>query len=460
MDTEYVLDSAFELGELTALEAVTLNTAPEAYAEIRRMVDSNSDMPNNYLANTARTVYESSSEAKRAMLSLMSVPALQDALKHFEERCTYLVQSRLQTDLGVRPPNPFMLAIQGLNPRRYITQESDITEGLVRELLSHEVGEQVLRWTQDVDYLQSALDWVGQHGTSTFYAMLLKGQEAVMQPADLHQTLLKLRAERTRAHARYERERRTLKTQARAAIKKATRLFETLGKDDNLRLFISGKEVELSHPASIFKFVVKPLQERGWLESRTQVGRSHTPYELQLLTKDDVHLARLCVYISETPVLDQLLSLSLFIEAGEEEKLLQKANWFACSHWDESLRERVFSRYPQLAHKVPDFRPRGENEEHEPEARLTIRMPAALSRQEAHWQPFEGRVLQWVRTWMEPVTQSLGQMQAQLTLAGNVAQSLQQLQLASRYPAAAATESVLARARDLVIPLLELEPAL
>lgn len=460
MDTEYILDSAFELGELTALEVVTLNSSPEAYAEVRHMVDTNSEMPQNYLANTARTAYENSSEAQRALFSLMSIPALELAGKQFESRCTFLVQTRLQTDLGIRDPNPFTLSLMNPDRRRFINQESDITEGLVRELLNHELGEHIQRWAQDVVYLQDDLDWVSRNGTGALYGLVLQGRETPMQPADLNQMLLKLRAERARVHAQQARERRTLRTRARAAIKKATRLFETLGKDDNLRLFISGKEVEMSHPDSMFKFVVKPLQERGWLESRTQMGRSHTPFELQLLTKDDVHLARLCVYISETPVLDQLLSLSLFIESGEEEMLLQKANWFACSHWDEALSERVFSRYPQLAHKVPVLRSREEDEADEPQGRRTILLTDVVSREEAHWRPFEGRVLQWVRTWMEPVTQSLGEMQTQLNLAAEVARDLQQLQYASRYPAAEVSAQVLSMREDQVMPALEMAPAM
>jgi hypothetical protein len=34
-------------------------------------------------------------------------------------------------------------------------------------------------------------------------------------------------------------------------------------------------------------------------------------------------------------------------------------------------------------------------------------IPASMRRSLDHWEPFKGRVQAWVRTWLEPVTDSL-----------------------------------------------------
>jgi hypothetical protein len=175
--------------------------------------------------------------------------------------------------------------------------------------------------------------------------------------------------------------------------------------------------VTLSNPNSAFKFVLKPLGVQGWLIDRTQVGRTHTPYELSLYTKDDVYLSKLCVYFDKTPVLDQLLALTLFIESGDELKVLERANWFATENWTAEKAQVVLAQYPQLEKKLP--RQIQEGDAQRGTVRDTLLNTEFFLREE--WEPFKGRVEQWVSTWMEPaqqamlgITRSAGELTQQL----------------------------------------------
>ena len=75
------------------------------------------------------------------------------------------------------------------------------------------------------------------------------------------------------------------------------------------------------------------------------------PYKLELYTKTDVHVADLCVYMQDTPVLDQILALSLFIKSGEEDYILEKANW-SIRNCDAVLRQAILLENPSLSSKL------------------------------------------------------------------------------------------------------------
>lgn len=432
MDAEYVLHSAFELGELTAKELMVLLHPPQGVKQLEEVLTLlPREQTPDFLANTAQELFTSASPRERALYSLRSIEAVEHGLKFFEQRCNFLVQSLIQQNLDVVQPNKYLLGIAGDTFPRYVAQDSDVNEGVVREVLSAHCLDLAQRWSRDLHDLQRALQWLSQNGAKGLKALdiplrVLPSTGAQEGQAPHFDTLLaELRKAHSQARQAQKSQARRLRDHARAAVKKATKLFENLGKDSNLRLFVSGQEVELAHPDSIFKFVVKPLRERGWLEDRTQLGRSHTPYELSLLTKDNVHLARLCVYFRDTPVLDQLLSLSLFIESGEEEKLLEKANWFSFGKWDEATRAQVLGAYPQLSAKLP----RKERVEDLSlgEGKLRVRLPFEMEQSRAHWQPYQGRVQQWIKTWMEPVSGQLHLLKSQAVLAHELVQGQQAL---------------------------------
>ena len=164
------------------------------------------------------------------------------------------------------------------------------------------------------------------------------------------QPLISEDEKRRRARERYRQDTQRIMG-ARAAIKRALKLIDNVGFGKEVSVFLGGDTVEVSHPESMFKFLLK--KRAGSLIQRTHTPGHSTPYELELYTKTNVHVANLCVYMQDTPMLDQVLALAMFIRSGEEEYILEKANW-SCVVKDQVLRDAIRINSPSLARKIPE----------------------------------------------------------------------------------------------------------
>lgn len=397
MDTEYILNCALELGEITALEYAVASSPHGAYAAVRDLVDRNLPMPQDFLSDAARAHLAKVSPEHRYYHALCALDVLEPALKAFTGQAELSVQRKVQSDLAVAQPSLAAWAsrVGGGRPAANqvrVLHTSEIKESLVRQILDASCSGASRRWMQDLALMAEAVRWHQAGGGAQFEQMLWSPSPAQAAAVDVAALLAKVRLARDIALRQQRRKEQTLHAKAKAAVKKAARLFDGLGKSDSLRLFVSGSEVVLQGPNSPFKFVLKPLATKGWLLERTVAGRAHTPYDLQLLTRDDVHLANLCVYFSDTPVLDQALALSMFVESGNELEILMKANWFATDDWTPQKSDLVLQAYPQLRDRIP--RP-----ELGREPGLALQPSAA----EQHWEPYRGRIRQWTTTWAEPL---------------------------------------------------------
>ena len=116
---------------------------------------------------------------------------------------------------------------------------------------------------------------------------------------------------------------------AKGSIKRALKLMDNVGFGDDVRVFLSGDEIEVSHPDSIFKFVISKGSHN--LIDKTMSPSHSTPYNLTLYTKTNIYVAKLCVVVKDTPILDSVLALALFIKSGDEEHILRVANWYSLS---------------------------------------------------------------------------------------------------------------------------------
>lgn len=408
MDTEYVIDSAFSLGQLTALEMAALSHSAGGYNLVRQYVDGNRQMEADFLHNTAREALRASPALTYAC-AMKAAPAFQAGLEFFEQACEHVVRQAVLENLGHSEPNEFLRMLgQGPLPR-YFDQPEDVTEARVRQALQAQMGGLLQRWEEDIGLIRQAVAWASEQPTaelSTRLGLDLAPAENILEEAlpTLARAVEGWKQQDAAALRKDQGEKRRLAAKAKGAIKKVSRLFEQMGYRDNLTMFVSGQAIELSHPDSLLKFSLKPVQEQGWLLSRTLKGRHYTPYDLQLLTKTDVHIARLCVYFDETPVLDQVLALSMFIHSGNEEELLLKANWFAQGNTHEEELERLCTAYPKLQNKLKPP-PLAVDEMLGIENR--VRLPQAFLREEDAWEPYAGRVQQWVRAWGEDARQTL-----------------------------------------------------
>lgn len=134
----------------------------------------------------------------------------------------------------------------------------------------------------------------------------------------------------------------------RSAIKKGLKLMTGLGFGDEIKLFMGGSGIEVSHPDSDFKFVL--TKNRSILDATRYPGIS-TPYQLELYTKTNVFVSRLCVYMEKTPMLDQILGMLMFVKSGDEEAILRKANYPSLTG-DMQLRDELSQKYPHLREKL------------------------------------------------------------------------------------------------------------
>lgn len=148
----------------------------------------------------------------------------------------------------------------------------------------------------------------------------------------------------------YQRERARKVHRAKGAIKRALKLMDSVGFGNDIRIFLRGDSIEIAHPDSLFKFVMHKQSYGGVIDKTINTGIG-TPYVLDLYTKTDVFVASLCVYLKDTPILDQILAVSMFIKSGDEDIILKQANWFRLTDDEDTVLE-VAVNYPELEDKL------------------------------------------------------------------------------------------------------------
>jgi hypothetical protein len=392
METCYILDCAVELGAITPLEDLVFRVKTPAAVALMDMADRDEMMPAHWLRNTARQYLDSLPLEDRYVWALRGIRGLEFGMRMFAERLEFVVQSKVQSDLGVdeRTSIRFMdEADSNMFSVKLFRSVHDVTQARVQTFVEAEYRDAKARLESDLRITQDALAWLAHPDNRS------RAREIALR---LFEDVPNLPANPTVsdfASARYVRQgeglRRKTQRRARSAIKKALKLFSRTGLEDSVRLMVSGHEVEISHPDSPFKFVLQPLQA-GWLEQRTVNPGGHVPYQLTLLTKESVFLSRLCVLFDQTPVLDQLLALTLFVQSGCEDDILSKANWFG---YENALQVRSIleDKAPALLNKVPA--------PHEAGSKPGLFGGVdELPRIEAHWAPYKGPVRNWISTWM------------------------------------------------------------
>jgi hypothetical protein len=400
MDTEYVIQGAVMMAELTPFEGFCLEHIPEAYRQVRSLVDNDMPAPPHVLLNIAATTMQRAGDEVRFWTALRSLDQLPYCMSSIGETVEHSVQKQVQRDLGVVEDNNLFEQVLGApeNGLTLVNTEADVTETKVRSFMDLRFGEFRERLASDMATLEAAAVWYRADKGHRY--RIVDEAIAFQRRNHGHPNATPLSLPEAKAiTSRNAKVQNALRKKARGAVKKVSKLFSSFGQEENLRLFVSGQEITLSHPDSKLKFVVRALQEKGWLLDRSIRGNDHTPYDLSVYTKDDVFVTRLCVYFQDSPVLDQVLALTMFVESGSEMDVLKKANWF--SH-NMQVEKTIVEWYPELDEKYALAR---DIQEAGGGGLRQIRLPEAFTRAQRHWQPYEGRVQAWVKTWFEPVTQ-------------------------------------------------------
>lgn len=136
----------------------------------------------------------------------------------------------------------------------------------------------------------------------------------------------------------------------RKILSKTVSALHDFGMNKDVSVFIKGGTLEISHPSSKYKFVIHKIIDSDLIKDSVRSFRS-VPFKLELFTKTDVFIARLCVYADNTPILEQILALSLFIRTGDEDHIFERANFLNVSYDTPNVLYDFIKEKPKLIKK-------------------------------------------------------------------------------------------------------------
>lgn len=399
---DYMVECGVELGEITPLEAAVFMADTPAAQALSDALEGRS-YAHDFMRNSARDYLGQLKRKDRLVWALKGLDGLEFALAALQGRMEHVLQLKVQSDLGLDRSRPapwyteLASKLEGYEPDvRQFTTVHDVTPTKVLAFLEP-TYDAVRRYIQeDLELAEEAIAWLKQPGARAEAREIAK---RLFSSQPHHQAQLVLPTTKAVSRVLMAKKKRN---QARGAIKKALALLTSFGMQKSVSMLVSGETVTLAHPDSPFKLEVAPLKG-GWLEEKTVTMSGHVPFRLSLLTKEGEFLSRLCVLFDKTPVLDQLLSLSLFVQTGNEMELLTKANWFG---YDDAARVRTIlaEKSPTLVGKLPlaGVAPRGVLDPH----------LAHINAMSAHWAPFQAPVREWLNDWFGPAVHSLTVLKA------------------------------------------------
>ena len=109
-----------------------------------------------------------------------------------------------------------------------------------------------------------------------------------------------------------------------AALERSLSLFRRLRPEQELQRFLAGDPIRVR--GHRFDYHVKKTMDP--LSHTRQPHSPHIPYDLRIVTKEGKILAKGCIIVPGTPLIDQLLAFILNVgDAREEEKVVRLTNW-------------------------------------------------------------------------------------------------------------------------------------
>jgi len=382
------------------MEASVFDASTPAARSLDELLARDAALPPHFLRNTARAYLDSASRQERMVWALRCVQAMPLALRFLRERVEFVVQTKALTDLGVRPRSEMAWLAEFADARpaaqKVFSGLDDVSQPKVARFVEQEYGSTFRLLEEDLNLAEEALSWLAQPGAReharTIAQHLFRESASEVLPSVNKVRRAESRIERKKDHRHI-----------RGAIKKSLALLSRFGRQREVQLLVSGQRAVLSHPDSPFKLELVP-HFAGWLEERTRRPGGSAPFEIHLLTKDNVQLSRLCVLFADTPVLDQLLALSLYVDTGNEMELLEKANWFGVSN-EGQTRSLLETHAPNLLKKLPTCGPAGARSR-------SIADLLGASPEERTWAPFRAPVSQWVSSAMDGLTHRVARLSA------------------------------------------------
>lgn len=166
--------------------------------------------------------------------------------------------------------------------------------------------------------------------------LLLEEERRVQRIRSEVQNTIRLENNNTRKKSRPKKITKPVK---KAFLKSVSFLERVLGKN-NVELFLKGNSIEIK--GKEFNWVISRDQQTNLLSHTAWPVTIHIPYKLEVYDKDGIYLGKGCVYFEQTPVLDQIAALALFIKSENEEDVLKEMNFFDVS--DSYFSNKVIKR--------------------------------------------------------------------------------------------------------------------
>jgi uncharacterized protein YejL (UPF0352 family) len=108
-------------------------------------------------------------------------------------------------------------------------------------------------------------------------------------------------------------------------LQRQINLLESVISFNDTKCFLSGECITLVSDFTGIKYRFK-LKKNPTIKDLNNGRHFSTPYILDIFDRNDIYLSSLCVYIKDTPILDQLFAMIAYIRSGEEKKLIETAN--------------------------------------------------------------------------------------------------------------------------------------
>lgn len=120
------------------------------------------------------------------------------------------------------------------------------------------------------------------------------------------------------------------KKNARKAITRAVNLFGKFFNKDDIEGFIKGYEYVIE--GKKFNYRLTKTDRTNLLLNTISPNNIHIPYDLEITNKDNIVLAKACYLFENTPIIDQIIAFTMMIKSGNEDEFIQKANLFSTTN--------------------------------------------------------------------------------------------------------------------------------
>lgn len=141
------------------------------------------------------------------------------------------------------------------------------------------------------------------------------------------------------------------------AVKKSAELFKKHLGTETLNMFLSGQQIRFE--GQYYNYLFKKSTFNHSLVHQAVKPVNSVPYDFFLEDKSGVLLGSMCVYFAATPVMDQIVAMTMMIKHGGEYEILKSANFFSTtSAYDtdermQAIREEKRAKYHRKTQTQP-----------------------------------------------------------------------------------------------------------